>query len=517
MIVDDEYPIRKGIANCIDWAQIGFTVSGLAEDGREALELIERQRPDVLVTDIRMPVMDGLELLKHVNALYPGIITVVLSGYGEFEYAQKAIEAGVSSYILKPIKEESLTALFKKFKLELDINSQSAVNKSMSGSDRFEELKEHYLIKLVSGGFNGASETMAKLSATEIKLNSKHMCGVIMSFKPEYSMNDFKSVFKDFSFQSENSRYHAYNNRLLYLIFDSCHSMSVFNVLKETRKIKLGIEERTGAVVSCGIGGLFSGFEKLSASFNEAMDALRLSFYKGSGTIIQYNEIKSLLSADTDRNKIKAAVEEISQTILQGNTSMIKPKIKLLFAQILSNGYLNKNKLIVKCIEIYMAIILKVEQSKLPVKISGEDDLYSLLSSSESMDELSHHYENILLNITEQIKELKSSNNNSLSMKIMQYIKENYHKKLVLKDIADVFSLNSTYLSSYFKENTGENLFDFIMKVRIKNAKALLRESNMQITEISEKIGFQGYRHFCTAFKKETGMTPLQYRLKFFI
>lgn len=113
-IIDDEYIIRNGIAENIDWSNMGFNVIFTANNGREALQLMEKEIPDVVITDIKMPVMDGIELIKNIRYKYPKIKIVILSGYNEFEYAQKGIEYGVCSYILKPIKEEDINKLFKK-------------------------------------------------------------------------------------------------------------------------------------------------------------------------------------------------------------------------------------------------------------------------------------------------------------------------------------------------------------------------------------------------------------------
>ena len=121
MVVDDEYPIRQGLASGIDWESLGFELCAIASNGKEVLEKISVKIPDVIITDIRMPVMDGIELIENLSLMYPQIKVVILSGYGDFEYAQKAIEFSVSAYLLKPINNEDLYKVLGTIKAELDI------------------------------------------------------------------------------------------------------------------------------------------------------------------------------------------------------------------------------------------------------------------------------------------------------------------------------------------------------------------------------------------------------------
>ena len=143
-----------------------------------------------------------------------------------------------------------------------------------------------------------------------------------------------------------------------------------------------------------------------------------------------------------------------------------------------------------------------------------KDEVFADLSRSETLNEFINKFDTHLKNIAEQINKIKSTQENTLTFRIKQYIEDNYDKKLTLKEMADNFSLNASYLSAYFKKNTGVNLFEYILKVRMDKAKNFLKYSDEQVTIIAENIGFQDYRYFCKTFKKETGVTPLQFRLK---
>ena len=159
MLVDDEEEVRTSIIRKIDWQDAGFEVIGDAENGKEALEKIEQNEPDVVLTDIRMPYMDGLEMAENIRQRYPSIKIVIFSGFDEFEYAKKAIKLNVIEYILKPVNVEELTAILKKIKKNLDEEIEQKRNVTLLRESYIKSLpaiREHFLNDLIHGGMEEA-------------------------------------------------------------------------------------------------------------------------------------------------------------------------------------------------------------------------------------------------------------------------------------------------------------------------------------------------------------------------
>ena len=158
MLVDDEEEVRKSIINKIDWADTGFEVIGDAENGKDALEKIEQNEPDLVLTDIKMPYMDGLTMAETIRQQYPSVKIVIFSGFDEFEYAKKAIKLNVIEYILKPVNVEELTAILKKIKKNLDEEIEQKRNVNLLRESYIKNLptiREHFLNDLIHGGMSG--------------------------------------------------------------------------------------------------------------------------------------------------------------------------------------------------------------------------------------------------------------------------------------------------------------------------------------------------------------------------
>ncbi|HHW30557.1 MAG TPA: response regulator [Clostridiaceae bacterium] len=532
MLVDDEYWIRKGIAEGINWNALGFEVCATASNGEEALSLMENDIPDVLLTDIKMPVMDGIELIRNVAMKYPSVKTVILSGYNDFAYAQKAIEYGTYAYILKPIKDEEFNLLFSKLFNELEVQKKAYNNLSgqfLNLKNNRLDLEEYYLLKYIAGNFYDTNELKRELAELGSIIPDHYLCCIVFTYdsidKNEKPINLTNIILYETKRYWNKSNYPVLlNNDQFIIIPHDSIKISNRDLIYSVKQFKFHLEnilydrDFSDVVLSFGIGKSCLNIESLSVIYKEAVLALQRKFYTGKGSITLYNnkdnsEVGILDQCNYTLDEIS---EELLSVILDGDLYSICPRIKTLFKALVSSSFYEKNKLIIKCIEIYLSISMKLKDKDLPVNLLNTDDIYHQISKCETLEELISYYEKCITDIATQIKELKNESDNNMIIKIKQYIEANYHKKLSLKDLADHFCMNSSYLSTYFKKHTGINLFDYITYVRMENAKRLLKNSDYQITEISENVGFVDYRHFCTVFKKEIGMSPLQYRLKSF-
>ena len=525
MVVDDEYPIRQGLATGIDWNSLGFELCAVASNGKETLEIISSNIPDVLITDIRMPVMDGIELIENLSLIYPQIKIVILSGYGEFEYAQKAIEYCVSAYLLKPINNEDLLKVFGILKAELDIkrdiDNSIGRNQIESGD---EGLREFYLRELITGSLGDISSLSKAYEKLNVDIFDDYMFAAIFALNFDKPTNSLGQLIEKLNYYSQVLGYpFVYYNKYIYTLISCKNKPGKKYALEKVVQIKAYFEDKISrellgeCIISAGIGSMVSGIKSFPKSCQEAVAAVQAKFYTGLGETINYSDISGNIASEIDRNSFKAVSEELENCVLEGKSNEIISKIKTLFNGVFAGSYCNVNQLAIRSMEVYLAILIRIKESMLEIKASNEDEVFADLSRSETLKEFMNKFDGHLKYIASQISEIKNMQENTLTLRIKKHVEENYENKLTLKEIAEHFSLNASYLSAYFKKNTGVNLFEYILKVRMDKAKDFLKYSDDQVTIIAEKVGFQDYRYFCKTFKKETGVTPLQFRLKNYI
>ncbi len=525
MVIDDEYPIRQGLAAGIDWNSLGFEVCAVASNGKETLEIISSNIPDVIITDIRMPVMDGIELIESLNLIYPQIKIVILSGFGEFEYAQKAIECCVSAYLLKPINNEDLFKVFDILKTELDLKSDMedkiGRHKIESGD---EGLREYYLRQLITGGMRDISLLKKAYDKINVDIYEDHMSALIFSLNFDKQANNLGQLIEQLDYHAQILGYpFVYYNKHIYALICSQKKLKKMDVSEAVAEIKSYFEEKINTellqtcVVSAGIGSMVSGIENFPKSCQEAVTAVQTKFYTGLGEIINYSDISGHIENEIDREAFKIFSDALEISVLEGRTNEVAPKVRVLFRETFSGKYWNVNKLAIRSMEIYLAVLMKLEESMIEIKAANQDEVFAELVRSKTLKEFIGKFGGYLSDIARQISDIRNMQENTLTLRIKKYVEDNYEKKLALKDIAEHFCLNASYLSAYFKKNTGINLFEYILKVRMDKAKDFLKYSDDQVTIIAENVGFKDYRYFCKTFKKETGVTPLQFRLKNYI
>ena len=516
VIADDEYPIRYGLEKSIEWEKHGFAVVGTAEDGIGALDIIRDNRVHLLVTDIRMPEMDGIELIRNVKAVSPDTKIIILSGYGEFQYTQKAIEYGVFAYLLKPLKDSEIYAALEHVRETLD--RQEAVYSGVKAKSE----EEDFIQKLLFGEDEVTDLNEATESA-RLLIHEEYVCTALLSLD-NIDRKRLKTVVPEWKkYWKSRGGAAEYDNGVFGILFSSKDKLSERWMESELKLFQNRILEDvpefnpTGAGLSAGIGSIYSGYENIRKSVHEAEMALQIKFFFPAASLIHYKDISSKMVENIDRFMLKQISAEIIEMVIKGEQYAAVPKTRQLFAQMLCGGYCMPNLIIIKCLEIYLNIANRIESMKLDSGFLVERTIYSELSRCGNLEELVKTFTKQLTDLAAAVGDSLNKTDNSVCMGIMKYIDENYETRITLKTIADKYSFNTTYLSSYFKENTGVNIFEYLLKVRIENAKKLLKNSNLQINEISEKVGFSEYRYFCRTFKKEVGIPPQQYRIKCYV
>lgn len=465
-IVDDESLVIKSLKSSIDWNRMGYEVIGEAGNGIDAYEKILRLMPDIVFTDIRMPGLSGLELIKKVNDVQPNIQFVVMSGYAEFVYVQKALSYGALGYCLKPFDEVEIESVLKRAnniirrnKWSIEMELLLVINDmSEYGSSRRKEL-----IKQLGYHWEDNESIYVVVSQSMPKI------GLIQGARTV-------------SFKIGKSR------------FAQLIPASVIDEFVEKLK-ELDFE----SIGSIGVSFPVSSDDKLSEAIEQASLAMYQYFIAGRKFVYLYS--------DKDKNKINDKLVKLRNYIAQGD---ITETIKLLDS--LEIAFTNGEYNIINAFQVYNIIMY-----------------YNVAINNSSFEELLYNYEqliNMFSNFKEMLAFLKSvikqsdlpvqgtitDVRNENLRNILEYVGDYFGEDISIQSISKKFNVNPSYLSQLFKKDTGMTFTDYMTDLRIKNACLLLKNTALSVNEVAEKVGFNDYYYFTRVFKKVTGSTPSQYR-----
>ncbi|MBT2759813.1 response regulator [Paenibacillus sp. ISL-20] len=527
LIVDDEPIVREGIRNRIQWADHGFECIGDCENGRDALEAVTRQPPDVVLTDINMPYMDGLELSRHITERFPKTKIIILTGFDDFEYAQQAVKLQVTDFILKPVTSAELRKMLDKLKLEMDEEhgrTEYLKRLKYQLNESLVLLKERFLERLASSPMK-RSEIESKLSYFDIPLPGPLYIAMAAD------MDELRT-----------DEQHADNE---------LHAFALYNIMQEL------LADEPGTVVfrykENKVMTILSGFgeEDLHARAQELAEEIRGStkqFMKftvtlGIGTIcreiqdIRYScraseaalEYRLLIGRDqvvhiTDLEKrgdapLLDGIETESaliSAIRAGTDSEVKTCIRRLISE-LGSASISIELCYVRIVRVMLAVLqtlmeIGCNENEL---IGKEKSLLSDLHSFRSLDEIEHWLNEVCEQALKDVAKTRKDLTRSQMLEAVDFIQRNYEDpELSIKTVCSRIFMSTSYFSALFKTHTGRTFVEYVTEVRMEKAKELLKHSSMKTYEIAAKTGYQDPQYFSVLFKKHIGDTPTEYRNK---
>jgi two-component system, response regulator YesN len=474
VVFDDEYIVLQGLKTMIDWPKYGIELVGTAEDGQAALELFLRERPDIILTDIRMPGINGLELIESVMKQEPDTVCIVFSGFNEYEYVKRAIHLGVADYLEKPINIAQI---------------EEAVRKSVERIRRQNELLEKATIDLILRG-----------AETELKWReclghaAEHIEGVtVLSFTGE-----------DMTLPSyESCRAIPVKNgaeNLILLLHYASPAKKLWQELSEWA---------AGSSNSYGIGRTYTQAANAIRSYKEAMSALRYGrFLEEKWTYYEdLGDLSALPEGLSDHG------EAILFYLRIGERTSINQHVD----RFLNELYYGKEVAEIAAFKVLNLVYLSWEMVK--SLGGGVPEVWKQgylphveLREMKTKHELNRWINNEMDKILNWMVELRQLKKRHPSVeKALSFISEQYHRELTLQEVAKQADMNPTYFSVLFKEEMNLTYIKYLTQLRMERAKELLLR-DMLIQEVSEKVGYFHCRHFSEVFKKCTGRTPGQFR-----
>lgn len=523
LIVDDELYIREGLKALIKWEKLGFMICGQAENGENALKVIEEVKPDVIITDIKMPLMNGLELIEKLyEELKLDVKFIVLSGYNEFDYAKKAMKYGVKDYILKPIEEEELETVFKELYMELVkerkdkedslriFNSLSEISlktilKSVADKESVENTKKflnvsyneyfrYVMLELETTNTEGSHENEAD------EINNLYL---LRNYLVEILGDDYKyNILKEDSHKKGSVMYGIVITKRLLKNYNDDLSFLIGSIYEQLgNKINNNIYIYVGKEVS--------ELLLLRESYDSALFAHSISYCKKNCNVIYYDELEDELVSSEFNDEIN--FDDLVEAIENNKNDEIDIIINSRFNEEdarpidLKMLHIKINYLVYQIIKIVSKMNGKTAEI---IKCSSNFNYINLVNFHEiknSMKMFSHYCAKLINN-------LRQNQAHGVLFDIEKYIQENYNKRITIKEVANQFYINSAYLGQIFKKKYGVSFSDYLHQYRIEKSKELLKHTDFKIYEISEKLGYKCSDNFIEKFEKINGMTPLQYR-----
>ncbi len=501
LLVDDEKTEREGIRYLIDKFQFPLVVEE-AQNGKAAFDrIIKKNDIDILLTDVKMPYMDGLELAKKVNEFDQNIIIIIFSAYGEFEYAKKACEANAVNYLLKPIEVEEFKEVMERV-IHICENKKRQLSQReyLRNSD-----KKLWLYRLI----NSRDSLDEIVEALKVQHNINLESRYLRFFSVETRDNYFETNEKEFERilnQNLGQSYETINlyPNLSYILIYSNISINDEKTERAIRNIYLRLTENSSEMFSIIVGIKFYGLKHFRDKLKELEEAIKNTFSYFSGVIyISKTNFKDVGSVE-EQLQIK---ESVMRSLADKNMAAVKEQLmiylKRLEAEKASSAFYVKYLML----DIVKAIFQSCGTYNERIIYQSANDIMQS-SDLKSMGEV---IEKILDEMLEKNSDDLPDVSQSVS-EIKRIIQNEYMNDCGLEEIAEKVSLTPAYVSFIFKKETGNNLIKYLTDLRMQKAKELLEKSNKKIVDICKMCGYQNQSYFNKLFKNYYGITPKQYR-----
>lgn len=516
LIVDDEYFIGKLIYKLIAWEEKNLECVSILDNGEDAIDYIKKNTPDIVITDIRMPGVSGLDLIRETRDTSNKIQYIIISGYREFEYAREAMKYGIDHYVLKPINKDDLSeALDDVIKILGEIENKEAREKRLieTVENSKKIIKSSILKDIIENNDYDNSIFLNKDSrlfrAINIKLDYENIDQV-------YKRQDSITVSKVVDIVNKilevnvgevigcNKEFMNIFFLFNYSIEDAKSIGSILNTtLSKINEYLIGFERYRATI---GVGNEKSELNDIKISINEARYTIEKRLSIGINRVIYFEDINKENLSD----KYADMMNEYNDELKKGMESFDIEKIKYILADIfrkISDG--QNEDMVYQIYDRIYGLFKEYSDEKI------EEEYRDILSLLNSCCNLSDCKKVILKYVLDCLEYIKSKSEGQVLKPVrtmISYIKDNYREKITIEDMAEIVDLNPIYLGSLFKKEIGLNFSSYLIKVRIDAAKSLLIETNYTIAAIGSEVGYKDTRYFSQLFEKTVGIKPALYR-----
>lgn len=505
MLVDDEKLILNGLLNIIDWDSIGLKVTETANDGQEAYEKYKKNPVDIIITDITMPKLTGLQLIEKLkNEGCENTKFIILSGYDDFSYAKKAIYLGIENYILKPIDEEELekTLITVVNKINREKNQPILENKEL------ETLNENICNRWVANNITDLGLEERKF-ALSISIYNKYYNVVSIKLNYEnsnkqdtaYKIKDF--IDKRIDYSNKEVFVDIENN---IIVINGWNDSPEVNFEEIFTRLIYDIKTEFNISVFITIGKTIEQSKNLSKSYESAIKLQEYILIRGYGNIISFNDLKR---TNDEIQDVHINFDDFEKVLLAKDVEKVNKYITKTFNDIYELKTLTPEKL--KDISIKMMLTIKEAAKDLNIEGRYNDDFLRVLILEICNKKSKEELVKMLQRESEELIDKINNNNGKFSPVIKQvlcYVNDHYNEELSLKTLANKYNINTSYLGQIFSKEVGCSFSDYLNRIKNEKAKELLLNTNMKINDIAKIVGYIDTSYFYRKFKKYFGVCP---------
>ncbi len=526
LLVDDEEDVVEAIVQKIDWDRLGYSLAGYAKNGLEALEIAEEKQIDVVLTDIKMPYMDGLTLSHRLKELYPSIKIIIFSGFDEFEYAKEAIRLEAEEYMLKPVDAGELSRVFQKV--------HEALDQEFDEKQSIHRLKNYYLESLpilqeslytsLIEGTLPQQDLESTLLDYQISLPGKYFAVVILHNSLSLSPEGINPLLITMSIRKLAEERLQKNWRPCFFTYLG-HTLFIAQMDKESDSLKLTDDceilcrmarHICKATVTAGIGKTVDNLMDLPLSYLGARDAVAYRVLYGRGKAIAISEIG--LEGKEEHKVNKEIIDEerlldIYRSIRMSSEEELNKCIDLYIENSrLDSPSLQEYHFFLMDLVTNMHKFLLANQVDTGLIFAKEEDVYQKVQQF-SLAELSQWMKEICKKMQIIIQEMRSDKTKSFVKKAVEHVHSHYmDKDLTVEALSQELHVSAAYFSTVFKRETGKSFINYLTDYRMEKALRLLMEEEEKTYIIAEAVGYSDPNYFSYAFKKKFGMSPSKYK-----
>ncbi|RAV19670.1 response regulator [Paenibacillus contaminans] len=508
MVVDDEQLIRQRLAGLSEWEQLGCSIVGEAGNGVEALEVARQCRPDLMITDVRMPLMDGMQLAEEIRVLYPRTHIIFISAYHDFVYAKQAIKLGAIDFITKPINPVEL------------LEAVELVMEGASHANADDRLKQEKLVRsLLIGGGEAAADIESEPGWAEVAGKQAIMLSIeIDNIELTGDAGDPHILFMLRETVSHLMGRYPYpywiclNRRGVYLIlFQPDERM--WDMKTDSMQISRDIVSRMQSAfehtISIGISRTLPSVMYLHEGLEQIRKCLDYRMLLGKGSIISADALS--LIRDESIMQDDMHISHLTEILRSGSLEQIVLFTRQVYRDMLATGF-DKNRVHQYAIELIERAEDIMDEYQLSGSKEERQETERHILSYDTLSDLLKFLEGKLTKMAGQIAAFNKESPHSVIRSVDQYLEDHYQEEITLVSLSKALHINHSYLCRLIKKETGINFRDMLWRIRIEKAKQLLANSFMKTTNIAYEVGFKDSSHFSQLFKRMTGMSPKDYR-----
>jgi two-component system response regulator YesN len=501
-IVDDEPFIIEGLYDIVDWPQFGLEIVGHAENGQQALDALATKPVDVLITDISMPVMNGLTLISEARKLHKELKVIILSGFNEFDYLKEGMKLGIENYLLKPINVEELESTLRNTVQKLD----SVDPNGLYDAYDIQILKDNTLYRWLNGQM-AAAEFEERTELLGLHLQGPYVA-VAMLRTEGNSAEVFDRAERYLVAWRGITLFHDVDGDIgiVASLLAGAEEKRTFAELMENLSLELSVMNQ---MIQIGVGNVGRGPESAALSYKQAKRALEYYLIYPERRTIEYKQLESTRASGVLENGYPLGWDDYAKLILAKDKDGLRERICQDFERLKRMEGIRPED--VQNVALELVVRFKMELQH--IKYSEETDLFkNTLQRVQRCDSFQELVQTLVSLAEETVCSLLQDAKNPVVHQVLNYIDSHYADELSLKTLGAQYHIHPVYLGQLFHKETGVSFAEYINKYRIEKAKQQLKNTNLKVHEIARSVGYWEIGYFYKQFRKYVGISPTDFK-----